>query len=150
MNIYFAGIGGVGIGPLAEIALDAGYQVQGSDKNASLMTIKLQQRGVHLALGDDTASFLQACHDASPIDWLTYTAAIPQDHPELVLARRLGIKTTKRDELLAYIIADKNLKLIATAGTHGKTTTTGMLVWSFLQLGILQGVQSDDRCQGSG
>jgi UDP-N-acetylmuramate--alanine ligase len=65
-----------------------------------------------------------------------YTAARPHDQPELVKARELGIKTAKRDELLAHIIAEKNLKLIAVAGTHGKTTTTGMLVWTLEQLGV--------------
>lgn len=135
MNIYFSGIGGVGIGPLAEIAADAGYQVQGSDTSEGLMTQALQNRGITVNIGQD-GSFLQATHDQSPIDWFVYTAALPDTHPELVLARELGIKIVKRDELLAHIIADKNLKLIAVAGTHGKTTTTGMLVWALQQLGV--------------
>lgn len=135
MNIYFSGIGGVGIGPLAEIAADAGYQVQGSDTSEGLMTQALQNRGITVNIGQN-GSFLQAAHDQSPIDWFVYTAALPADHPELVLARQLGIKTAKRDELLAHIIAEKCLKLIAIAGTHGKTTTTGMLVWALQQLGV--------------
>lgn len=135
MNIFFSGIGGVGIGPLAEIALDAGYDVQGSDANEGPILEKLRSRGVSVSTSQD-GSFLQACHDAQPIDWFVYTAALPSDHPELVLARSLGINTAKRDELLAHIIGEKNLKLIAVAGTHGKTTTTGMLVWSMQQLGI--------------
>ncbi len=135
MNIYFSGIGGVGIGPLAEIARDAGYQVSGSDLHESLVTTRLQAEGIAIHIGQD-GSFLQSQHQHQPIDWFIYTAALPQDHPELVLARRLGIPTAKRDELLATIIADKKLKLIAVAGTHGKTTTTGMLIWIFKQLGI--------------
>jgi UDP-N-acetylmuramate--alanine ligase len=135
MNIYFSGIGGVGIGPLAQIALDAGYGVQGSDTNESRFTQALQSHGVAVTIGQD-GEFLQACHDTKPIDWLVHTSALPSDHPELLLARRLGIKTAKRDELLAHIIADKHLKLIAVAGTHGKTTTTGMLIWTLQQLGI--------------
>lgn len=135
MNIFFSGIGGVGIGPLAEIAFDAGYRVQGSDANESPMTEKLQKRGVAVNIGQD-GSFLQEAHDEQPIDWFVYTSALPPDHPELVLARSLGIKTAKRDELLAHVIEEKNLKLIAIAGTHGKTTTTGMMVWTFLQLGL--------------
>ena len=136
MNIYFSGIGGVGIGPLAEIAHDAGYHVAGSDRTVSLMTDNLMALGIDVKIGEQDGNFLQACHDQQPIDWLIYTAALPADHPELVLARRLGIKTAKRDELLAQIISDKKLQLIAIAGTHGKTTTTGMLVWAMLQLGI--------------
>lgn len=135
MNIYFSGIGGVGIGPLAEIAYDAGYNVRGSDASDSLQLQKLRARGLSVTVGQD-GSFLQSSHDTQPIDWFVYTAALPADHPELVLAQKLGIKTAKRDELLARIIAEENLKLIAIAGTHGKTTVTGMLVWTLKQLGV--------------
>jgi UDP-N-acetylmuramate--alanine ligase len=65
-----------------------------------------------------------------------YTSSLPDTHSELILAKQLGIKTAKRDELIAYIIREKNLQLIAIAGTHGKTTTTGMVVWTLQQLGI--------------
>ena len=135
MRIYFSGIGGVGIGPLSKIALDAGYSVCGSDKSPSLITDELVAAGILVSF-DQSGAFLQAEHDKDPFDWLIYTAALPEDHPELVLARKLGIKTSKRDELLAHIITDKNLKLIAIAGTHGKTTTTSMLVWAMKQLQI--------------
>lgn len=136
MNIYFSGIGGVGIGPLAQIALDAGYQVCGSDKAVSSpLLIALKERGVSISDTQDGA-FLQVCHDAGAIDQFVYTSALPADHPELVLAQQLGIKTVKRHELLNQIIREKNLKLIAIAGTHGKTTTTAMMVWLFKQLGL--------------
>ena len=135
MNIYFSGIGGVGIGPLAEIALDAGYRVQGSDAAESMITEALRKRDIRISFKQD-GTFLQECYTTSPIDWFVYTAALPDGHPELVLARQLGIKTAKRDELLAHIIKEKNLHLIAIAGTHGKTTTTGMMVWAFQQLGV--------------
>jgi UDP-N-acetylmuramate--alanine ligase len=135
MNIYFSGLGGVGIGPLVEVALDAGYTVQGSDRAESKFTKILEERGIGISLNQD-GSFLEACHSAQPIDWLVYTAALPQDHSELAKARELGIKISKRDELLARIIAEKNLKLIAISGTHGKTTTTSMLVWAFKQHNI--------------
>ena len=135
MNVFFSGIGGVGIGPLAEIAFDAGYSVQGSDRSESPITKQLRARGISISTVQDGA-FLQQCHQAQPLDWYVHTAALPSDHPELVLAKELGIKTAKRDELLAHIIREKNLKLIAVAGTHGKTTTTGMLVWTLQQLDI--------------
>ncbi|MET0980445.1 MAG: Mur ligase domain-containing protein [Candidatus Saccharimonadales bacterium] len=135
MNIFFSGIGGVGIGPLAEIAHDAGYSVQGSDATEGLLTRELRGRGIRITIGQE-GDFLLARHNEAPIDWFVHTAALPDDHPELVLAKKLGIKTAKRDELLAHIIKEKNLKLIAVAGTHGKTTTTGMLVWTMQQLGI--------------
>ena len=135
MRIYFSGIGGVGIGPLSRIALGAGYDVCGSDKSPSLITDELVAAGISVSF-DQSGAFLQAEHDKTPFDWFVYTAALPEGHPELVLARKLGIKTSKRDELLAQIIADKNLKLIAIAGTHGKTTATSMLVWAMQQLQI--------------
>ncbi len=136
MNIYFSGIGGVGIGPLAEIAADAGYKVFGSDRQASLMTDRLAEKGVVMQIGAQDGAFLQHIHKNAPLDWFVYTAALPADHPELQLARDLGIKTAKRDELLAHIIAEKDLQLIAITGTHGKTTTTGMMIWALQQLGI--------------
>lgn len=136
MNIYFSGIGGVAIGPLSEIALDAGHEVQGSDQTASLMTERLISRGVTVVIGQQDGHFLESRHAKKPIDWLVYTAALPANHPELLAAQRLGIKTVKRDELIAHIISEKGLKLIAVSGTHGKTTTTGMLIWTLEQLGV--------------
>lgn len=136
MNIYFSGIGGVAIGPLSEIALDAGHEVQGSDREPSLMTKQLERRGVPLRIGEQDGNFLRERHQERPIDWLIYTAALPSDHPELVVARELGIKITKRDELIAHIVAEKNLRLIAISGTHGKTTTTAMIIWLAKYFGL--------------
>lgn len=135
MNIFFSGIGGVGIGALAQLALDAGHAVSGSDTQQSLMTDELETRGITVHFKQDP-KLLKKLHSQSPIDWYVHTAAIPHDHPELVMAEKLGIKCSKRDELLGQIIQEKNLKLIAISGTHGKTTTTGMLVWALQQLGI--------------
>ena len=135
MNIYFSGIGGVGLGPLAEIALDAGHTVIGSDPKEGLMTKHLAERGVTIGT-DQSGAFLSDTHATQPIDWFVYTSALSQDHPELLAAQQLGIKATKRDGLLDYIIKEKGLKLIAVAGTHGKTTTTSLFVWAFQQLGI--------------
>lgn len=135
MRIYFSGIGGVAIGPLAEMAIGAGHEVCGSDRAAGLMTEALRRAGITVSF-DQSGEFLHSEHQREPFDWFVYTAALPADHPELVLARQLGIRTSKRDELLAQIIADKQLKLIAVTGTHGKTTTTGMLVWTLQQLGV--------------
>lgn len=125
----------MGIGPLAEIAHDAGHNVIGSDTEESLMTKELKKRGINISNTQD-GSFLMANHHDRPIDWFIYTSALPEDHSELVLARKLGIHIAKRDELLSQIITEKDLKLIAVAGTHGKTTTTGMLIWAFQKLGI--------------
>jgi len=135
MNIYFSGLGGVGIGPLVEIARDAGHKIMGSDLTEGLLTEELRAEGILVNIGQD-GSFLRESHIATPIDWFVYTSALPDDHPELLLAQELGIRISKRDEFLAYIIQEKDLKLIAIAGTHGKTTTTGMMIWLMQQLGI--------------
>ncbi len=135
MNIYFSGIGGVGLGPLAEISHDAGYQVFGSDANESLVTKELTSKGIEINYNQD-GLFLNRVHAKDKLDWFIYTAALPADHPELLAAKKLGIKTAKRDELLSFIIEEKNLKLIAAAGTHGKTTTSGMFVWVMQKLNI--------------
>lgn len=128
MRIYFSGIGGVGLGPLAEIAADAGYDVLGSDVSASPTTEQLQRRGFTIHF-DQSGQALAAEQAARPVDWFVYTSALPADHPELRFALASGIRATKRDELLAEIIKDTELQLIAVAGTHGKTTTTAMIVW---------------------
>jgi len=137
MNIYFSGLGGVGIGPLVEIARDAGHTIMGSDLAEGLLTEELREQGVMVNIGQD-GGFLRECHEATPIDWFVYTSALPDDHAELLLATELGMRVSKRDEFLAYILQEKDLKLIAIAGTHGKTTTTGMMVWLLKQLGIAE------------
>jgi len=107
----------------------------GSDISESLITQELREQGVAVTIGQD-GTFLRASHAATPIDWFVYTSALPDDHAELLLAHELGMRVSKRDEFLAYIIQEKDLKLIAVAGTHGKTTTTGMMVWLMRELGI--------------
>lgn len=139
MHIFFSGIGGTGIGPLALIAKQAGYTVSGSDKQASKYIEYLIEHGVtDIHIGQDYAS-IQAINERVPIDWLVYSSAVEKeqaDSPELAFCRDEGIKTSKRDELINQIIQDKNLKLIAIAGTHGKTTTTAMTIWLMMQLGM--------------
>lgn len=136
MRIYFAGLGGVGVGPLAEIALDAGHDVLGSDIGESLMTKQLAERGVDVHIGPQDGEFLHAKHNEAPIDWFVHSASLASDNGELLAARNLDMYISKRDELLARIISEKKLKLIAISGTHGKTTTTGMMLWALQQLGV--------------
>ena len=135
MNIYFSGLGGVGIGPLAQIARDAGETVTGSDLSETLITQELRRQGMPIHIGQDGA-YLKESHNKTPFDWFVYTSALPDDHPELLLAKELSIRTAKRDAFLAEFIKERNLKLIAISGTHGKTSTTGLMVWVLKQLGI--------------
>ncbi len=136
MNIYFSGIGGSGLSPLAQLVDDAGHQVFGSDNNYDQIDdIELQKRQISVSSNQD-GQFLEKTHRQHPIDWLIYTSALPADHPELVMAKKLGIKATKRDQFIPEFIKQHNFKLIAIAGTHGKTSTTTMTIWLFEQLGI--------------
>ena len=139
MHIYFSGIGGTGIGPLALIAKQAGYTVSGSDKQNSLYIEYLRKHGITDVHIGQTAVEIAKVHAEKPIDWFVYSSALPKenpDHPELVFCEKQNIKHSKRDELLNEILTQKNLKLIAIAGTHGKSTTTAMTIWLFKQLGI--------------
>ncbi len=137
MHIYFSGIGGAGIGPLAMVALQAGYSVSGSDKQASQYIDYLRAHGItDIHIGQSEAA-IRAVHAATPIDWFVYTSALPLENPnapELAFCKQQQIKMSKRDELLNEILQEKRLKLIAIAGTHGKTTTTALVVWLFTQL----------------
>ena len=136
MHVYFSGIGGAGIGPLAQIAQQAGYQVSGSDQQPSQYVNYLKKHGITAIHIGQNREGIAALHEKQPIDWCVHSSSITAEHPELVFCREQGIKVSKRDELLNQIIVDKKLKLIAVAGTHGKTTTTAMVIWLFKQLGI--------------
>lgn len=136
MHVYFSGIGGAGIGPLAQIAHQAGYKISGSDQQNSQYIDYLRKHGVTEIHIGQSAEAIAELHGKDPIDWFVYSSSLRPDHPELAYCREQGIKTSKRDELLNQIISDKHLKLMAVAGTHGKTTTTAMAVWLFKQLGI--------------
>jgi UDP-N-acetylmuramate--alanine ligase len=109
--------------------------VFGSDIATSLQTAELERRGVPISY-EQTEENLARVHQEHPIDWLVYTSALPEDAAELVFARSHGIRVSKRDEFLSALIREKNLKLIAVAGTHGKTTTAALLVWTLKSLGI--------------
>lgn len=139
MHIYFLGIGGAGIGPLAQVAHQAGYRVSGSDQQASAYIDYLKKQGLgDIHIGQSAAAIAEI-HQKSPIDWFVYSSALTiedSDAPELAYCRAHGIKTSKRDELLNQIIQDKGLQLLAVAGTHGKTTTTAMVIWLFRELGL--------------
>ena len=136
MKVYFSGISGTGIGPLAELAQDCGFEICGSDLQRGAIAHELEERNVEIQYGPQDGEFLKAQHQKAPIDWLVYTSALPADHAELRVAAELGIKATKRDEFLAELVEQKELKMLAVAGTHGKTTTTAMIIWAMQQVGI--------------
>ena len=135
MHIYFSGIGGVALGPLALIAKDSGHNVSGSDISKSRYTQIMEDNGVPVYY-DQSGEAIKNTHNRNKIDWFVMTSALPTDHPERIFAKENGIKISKRDELINQILDQNKLKLIAIAGTHGKTTTTGMIIWLFKQIKI--------------
>ncbi len=142
MHVFFSGIGGTGIGPLALIAKQAGYHVSGSDAKDSSYIEELRKHGIDdIHIGQTTEAITKA-HAAEPIDWFVYSSALPKtdpSHPELKFCEAHGIRTSRRDEFLSQLITDKSLKLVAIAGTHGKTTTTAMAIWLAQKLDLKAG-----------
>jgi len=136
MHIYFSGIGGTGIGPLALIAKESGYDISGSDARESKYLDYLKQRGITDIHVGQSREEIEKVQRAKPIDWFVHSSAISSDHPEFKFCQENDIRISKRDELLNEILSQKHLKLIAVAGTHGKTTTTAMVVWLMKQLGL--------------
>ncbi len=139
MHIFFSGIGGAGIGPLALIAKQAGFDVSGSDKQDSSYIHYLRDQGItNIHIGQSGQAIAEV-HAAHPIEWYVYSAAVAieqPDAPEFAFCRSHDIRLSLRDELINLILDQKQLKLIAIAGTHGKTTTTAMLVWLFKQFNV--------------
>ncbi|MBQ2622724.1 hypothetical protein IJG12_00120 [Candidatus Saccharibacteria bacterium] len=135
MKIYISGISGTGMGPLALMAKNAGIEVCGSDLNKGAIYDELVRAGIEVEIGSQDGTYLKDIIE-SGLDWFVYTSALPEDHAELVMARSKGIKCTKRDDLTAYLVEELGLKMIAVAGTHGKTTTTAMIVWTALKLNL--------------
>lgn len=133
MNIYISGISGTGMGPLALMAKNAGHNVYGSDKQPGPILPELKSENIEFEIGNQDGEFLKKHPET---DWFVYTSALPEDHPELIYAKSQGLKISKRDELIAYLVKELDLKMVAVAGTHGKTTTTSMIIWATEKLNL--------------
>ena len=126
-QVHFVGIGGSGMGGIAEVLANIGYEVTGSDLAQNAMTDRLASLGAKIFIG----------HAALNIDGanvVVVSSAVSDDNPEVVAAREHNIPVVPRAEMLAEIMRFSNG--IAVAGTHGKTTTTS-LVTSLLAEGGL-------------
>ena len=115
--VHFMGIGGAGMYPLAELFLRSGGMVTGCDLKESVALRDLEALGARVFVGHDEAHIADAAA-------LVMTAAVPEDHPEVLAAKRAGIIVMKRSEALGMWVASG--RVIGIAGTHGKTTTTAM------------------------
>ena len=120
IHVYFIGIGGISMSGLAEVLLDSGFTVSGSDSKQSTLTDDLILKGAVVHYGH------QAENINSDLDLIVYTAAIKAENPEFVAANALHIPVLSRAELLGQIMK-KYRTPIAVSGTHGKTTTTSMI-----------------------
>jgi UDP-N-acetylmuramate--alanine ligase len=125
-RFHFIGIGGAGMSGLALVCSRLGAEVGGSDRADSSYTERLREAGLRPTVGHDAANLPD---DATVV----VSTAIGADNPELALARERGLEVLHRGELLARLCAEK--RLLAVAGTHGKTTTTAMLVWALRAVG---------------
>ncbi len=118
-KIHFIGIGGIGMSGIAEILLDQGFKVSGSDKQLSEITDRLEKLGAKIYEGHAPE------HIEPDVDVVVYSSAIKMDNPEIQEALRRKIPLIRRAEMLAELM---RLKYgIGIAGTHGKTTTTSMV-----------------------
>ncbi len=120
VKVHFIGIGGISMSGLAEILLDRGFTVSGSDTKASPLTDKLKGQGATIYTGQSASNI-----DPS-LDVVIYTAAIGRDNPEFLEASASGIPMLTRAQLLGELMANYKTA-IGIAGTHGKTTTTSMI-----------------------
>lgn len=116
--IHFVGIGGIGMSGIAEVLLNQGYMVQGSDLKATKITDRLAKLGATIFVG-------QKAENLTGAEVVVISSAIKSGNPELDEARRTGLPVVRRAEMLAELMRLKSN--IAVAGTHGKTTTTTMM-----------------------
>jgi len=116
--VHFVGIGGIGMSGIAEVLLNHGYTVQGSDLKSSPITERLAQKGAQIFIG-------QKAENLTGAEVVVISSAIKPGNPELDAARSQGLPVVRRAEMLAELMRLKSN--IAVAGTHGKTTTTTMV-----------------------
>ena len=117
-HLHFVGIGGAGMGGIAEVLHNLGYQVSGSDLGNNAMTQRLSSLGIKID-HDHCAENVQMC------DALVISSAVQQDNPEVIAAHERRIPVVPRAEMLAELMRFRFG--IAVAGTHGKTTTTSLI-----------------------
>jgi len=139
-KVHFVGIGGIGMSGIAEILMDEGFSVTGSDRAASENTERMKSLGATVFIGHDARN-VQA-----DVDVLVFSSAVPPENPELLAAQERKIPAIRRAEMLAEV-----MRLhygIGIAGTHGKTTTTSMIGLVLIEGGIDPTVIVGGRLRG--
>ncbi|MFM9878366.1 MAG: UDP-N-acetylmuramate--L-alanine ligase [Rhodoglobus sp.] len=125
---HFVGIGGSGMSGIARLFLAAGHRVSGSDRSENHNTEQLRSEGATVSIGHSADN-----PGLSTADALVYTGALWPDNPEYLAAVARGIPVLHRSQALAWLI--NRTRLVAVAGAHGKTTSTGMIVTALRELG---------------
>ena len=126
-QIHMVGIGGAGMSGIAEVLLNLGYDISGSDMSDSAVVKHLRSLGARIAVG-------HAAENVGNVQVLVKSTAIPEDNPEVVEARRRNIAIIPRAEMLAELMRLR--QGVAIAGTHGKTTTTSLTASIFDTAGL--------------
>src|SRR5512135_2217788 len=126
-KVHFVGIGGIGMSGIAEVLLNLGYRVSGSDLTESETTLRLRNLGAEVCLGHRAENLKEA-------DVVVTSSAVRKDNPEVRAAHERLIPVIPRAEMLAELMRMKHG--IAVAGTHGKTTTTSMIATVLAQAGL--------------
>ncbi len=127
-RVHFIGIGGAGMSGIALVLHQRGYSVTGSDLKASRYIRPLVREGIEIVIGQDASTI-----DRIMPDVVVISTAIPEDNPELVRARELGIDVWHRAKMLSFL--SQGSVTVACAGTHGKTTTSSLVATMLERLG---------------
>ena len=127
-SVYFIGIGGIGVSAVARMFIAKGIKVTGSDASKSKITEQILKNGGEVYIGHQGKNLPDDC------DLVVYSIAVKDDNPELILAKSRGIHAMSYPEILGSLSRDKYT--IAVSGTHGKTTTTGMIAKIMIDAGL--------------
>ena len=125
-NIYFMGIGGIGMSALARYFLHEGRAVAGYDRTATPLTHALEAEGAQVNY-EDTVEAIPAPFRNPDTTMVVFTPAVPSDHPQMEFFRQSGFLIEKRSQMLGHLSEGKYV--MAVAGTHGKTTTSTLIAW---------------------
>ena len=125
-NVYFLGIGGIGMSALARYSLHEGRRVAGYDRTPSALTEALEAEGAAIHYEEDVRLIPEAFLDPATT-MVVYTPAVPRDHAEYRYFLEHGFRIEKRSQMLGHLSAGKYV--MAVAGTHGKTTTSTLVAW---------------------